>query len=79
MTFSFQSWSVMDDIEDCADHGMIQVTIEVNTKLKKEKKPEENKQESKQEKKPEGDSDKKAGEPEGKQSFEFQLPATLLE
>ncbi|KAI9925612.1 hypothetical protein AWENTII_012729 [Aspergillus wentii] len=49
------------------------VTIEINTKLpKKEKKPEESK-------KPEDDKKEDAGEGQGKQSYEFTMPATLLE
>lgn len=65
----------------------MQVTIEVNTKLpKKEKAPNGNKQsEKKPEKseqseksKSEGDSDK-GGQTEGQKSYEFKLPATLLE
>lgn len=67
----------------------MQVTIEVNTKLpKKEKTPEGKKQSEKPDKpekseqseksKSEGDSDK-GGQTEGQQSYEFKLPATLLE
>ncbi|ODM16409.1 D-tyrosyl-tRNA(Tyr) deacylase [Aspergillus cristatus] len=67
------------------------VTIEVNTKLpKKEKTPEGDKHAGKKPEKPEksgkaentgkaeGDSDK-GGQTEGQKSYEFKLPATLLE
>lgn len=68
----------------------MQVTIEVNTKLpKKEKTPDGNKQSEKKPEKPEkpeqsekskseGDRDK-GGQTEGQKSYEFKLPATLLE
>ena len=68
----------------------MQVTIEVNTKLPKkektsegdkrsEKKPEKPEKSGQSEKpKSEGDSDE-GGQTEGQQSYEFKLPATLLE